>query len=50
VANLIHWGEAHLRRYLAEFDFRYTRRSKLCISDAERAADAVRGAAGKRFF
>lgn len=45
-----HCGEAHLHRYLAEFDFRYNRRSKLGISDAERAADAVRGAAGKRLM
>jgi transposase-like protein len=45
-----HCGEAHLHRYLAEFDFRYNRRSKLGISDAERAADAVRGAAGKRLY
>lgn len=43
-----HCGEAHLHRYLAEFDFRYNRRAGLGISDAERAADAVRGAAGKR--
>ena len=45
-----HCGEAHLHRYLAEFDFRYNRRSKLGISDTERAADAIRGAAGKRLF
>ena len=43
-----HCGEAHLHRYLAEFDFRYNRRIGLGVSDAERAADAVRGAAGKR--
>jgi transposase-like protein len=43
-----HCGEAHLHRYLAEFDFRYNRRAKLGISDVERATDAVRGAAGKR--
>jgi transposase-like protein len=43
-----HCGEAHLHRYLAEFDFRYNRRSGVGVSDAERAADAVRGAAGKR--
>ncbi len=45
-----HCGEAHLHRYLAEFDFRCNRRSKLGISDTERAADAIRGAAGKRLF
>ena len=45
-----HCGEAHLPRYLAEFDFRYNRRAKLGISDAERANDAVRGAAGRRLM
>ena len=43
-----HCGEAHLHRYLAEFDFRYNRRAKLGISDAVRAEDAIKGAAGKR--
>jgi transposase-like protein len=43
-----HCGEAHLHRYLAEFEFRYNNRSKLGIEDAERAARAVKGAAGKR--
>jgi transposase-like protein len=41
-------SEAHLHRYLAEFDFRYSNRSKLGIEDAERTAKAVRGAEGKR--
>ena len=31
-----HCGEAHLHRYLAEFDFRYNRRAALKISDRER--------------
>jgi len=31
-----HCGEAHLHRYLADFDFRYNRRAALKISDAER--------------
>jgi transposase-like protein len=43
-----HCGEAHLHRYLAEFDFRYNRRAALKISDRERAEDAIRGASGKR--
>ena len=43
-----HCGEAHLHRYLAEFDFRYNRRSALGISDTERVQDAIRGAAGRR--
>jgi hypothetical protein len=37
-----------LKRYLAEFDFRYNERSSLGVSDAERAAKAIRGAEGKR--
>ena len=41
-------GEAHLHRYLAEFDFRHNNRSALGIEDTERAAKAVKGAEGKR--
>ncbi|WP_439573497.1 IS1595 family transposase [Phreatobacter sp.] len=41
-------SEAHLHRYLAEFDFRYNNRSGLGVEDAERAMKAVRGTAGKR--
>ena len=41
-------SEAHLSRYLAEFDFRYNNRSKLGVEDAERAAKAMLGAEGKR--
>ena len=43
-----HCAEKHLHRYLAEYDFRYNHRSKLGIEDGERAAIAVKGAAGKR--
>ena len=43
-----HRGEAHLHRYLAEFDFRCNRRAALKVSDAERAEDLLRGAVGKR--
>lgn len=43
-----HCGEAHLHRYLAEFDFRYNRRAALKISDAERAEDLLRMARDKR--
>jgi len=43
-----HCGEAHLHRYLAEFDFRYNRRAALKISDAERAEDLLRLARDKR--
>jgi hypothetical protein len=40
-----HCAEKHLHRYLSEFDFRYNART---ITDAERAALAVKGADGKR--
>jgi hypothetical protein len=39
-----------LHRYLAEFDFRYSNRSKLGVNDAERAERAVKGAEGKRLM
>jgi transposase-like protein len=41
-------SEAHLHRYLKEFDFRYNNRSKLGVEDTERAAKAALGAEGKR--
>jgi|ERR1700722_2327348 transposase-like protein len=41
-------SEAHLGRYLAEFDFRYSNRSKLGVEDAERAALVLKGVEGKR--
>ncbi len=41
-------SEAHLHRYLSEFDFRYSNRSGLGVEDAERAAKALKGAEGKR--
>ena len=40
-----HVSEAHLHRYLGEFDFRYNNRK---ISDAKRAEKALRGMVGKR--
>lgn len=43
-----HVDVKHLDRYLAEFDFRQNTREKLGINDAQRAALAVKGAAGKR--
>jgi len=43
-----HVSEAHLKRYLTEFDFRYSERSALGVSDAERAEKALKGASGKR--
>ncbi len=41
-------SEAHLHRYLAEFDFRHNNRTALGVEDAERAAEALKGAEGKR--
>ena len=40
-----HLSEAHLGRYTAEFDFRYSTRK---ITDAERADAALKGIVGKR--
>lgn len=45
-----HCGEAHLHRYLAEFDFRYNRRTALGVTDQERTQDIVKGAEGKRLM
>jgi transposase-like protein len=41
-------SEAHLQRYLAEFDFRYSNREKLGVNDVSRAAIALKQAKGKR--
>jgi transposase-like protein len=43
-------SEAHLHRYLAEFDFRYNNRTGLGVEDTERAAKALKGAEGKRLM
>lgn len=43
-----HVSEAHLQRYLAEFDFRYSNRSALGINDTMRSDEALRGIGGKR--
>ena len=43
-----HVSAQHLKRYLAEFDFRYNERSALDVTDAERATKAVQGVVGKR--
>lgn len=43
-----HCGEQHLQRYLNEFDFRYSNRVKLGISDEMRADKALKGIQGKR--
>ena len=43
-----HVSEAHLPRYLAEFDFRYNNLARDGITDAERTRRALLGAEGKR--
>ena len=43
-----HCHEKHLHRYLSEFDFRYSNRVALGVHDGERAARAIKNAAGKR--
>jgi transposase-like protein len=43
-----HVSEAHLHRYLTEFDFRYSHREKLGVNDVARAALALKGAKGRR--
>ena len=45
VGTYHHWSEAHMHRYLAEFDFRYSTRT---LTDSERTAEALKGARGKR--
>lgn len=48
VGTYHHVSESHLKRYLAEFDFRYNERSALGVSDGARADKALQGIAGKR--
>lgn len=43
-----HCREKHLRRYLAEFDFRYSNRAANGYNDAERADELLKGVVGKR--
>jgi hypothetical protein len=43
-----HVSPQHLKRYLAEYDFRYNERMALNASDVERATKAVSGVVGKR--
>lgn len=48
VGCYFHVSEAHLHRYLAEFDFRYSNREKLGIDDQARTDLAIKGFVGKR--
>jgi transposase-like protein len=43
-----HVSQQHLKRYLAEFDFRYNHRIALGITDPARTEAALRGIVGKR--
>jgi transposase-like protein len=43
-----HVSEAHLHRYLAEFDFRYSERAAMGVDDTARTEKALRGVVGKR--
>jgi hypothetical protein len=43
-----HVSEAHLHRYVTEFEFRYSNRERLGVSDVERASFALQGAKGRR--
>jgi len=43
-----HVSEAHLKRYLAEFDFRYNERAALGVDDGERMTRLAKGIEGKR--
>jgi len=40
-------SEAHLHRYLAEFDFRYSHRIALGIEDTMRANEKLKASSGK---
>ena len=50
IGTFHHVSEAHLGRYLAEFDFRYSNRSALGINDGMRADELLRGSGGKRLM
>jgi hypothetical protein len=43
-----HVSEAHLPRYLAEFDFRYNHLARDGWTDSDRTVEALRGVVGKR--
>jgi transposase-like protein len=43
-----HVSQQHLKRYLAEFDFRYNERVGVGVNDSERTSKAMQGIEGKR--
>lgn len=48
VGTYQHCGEAHLHRYISEFEFRYNRRASLGWNDAARVQAIAEGIDGKR--
>jgi transposase-like protein len=50
IGTFHHVSEAHLKRYLAEFDFRYSNRIGLGVNDTMRTEEALRGIGGKRLM
>jgi hypothetical protein len=45
-----HVSQQHLKRYLAEFDFRYNEREVLGVGDAQRMTKSIQGIVGKRLM
>jgi transposase-like protein len=45
-----HVGEQHLKRYIAEFDFRYNTRASLGVDDKQRARMLLKATEGKRLM
>jgi len=43
-----HYGEQHLHRYLAEYEFRYNHRIANGFNDGDRSEQALKGIVGKR--
>lgn len=50
VGTYHHVSQQHLKRYLAEFDFRYNQRVALGVGDVKRTERAFRGIVGKRLL
>jgi transposase-like protein len=50
VGTFHHVSQQHLKRYLAEFDYRYNERAALGVGDAERMEKSIPGIVGKRLY
>jgi len=48
VGTFHHVGERHMHRYVSEFDFRYSNRAALGVTDSQRADELLKAVAGKR--